>query len=135
MLFQEGGNSPFWMAPQKQTATMFIHYYDLQLKDKTYVDLLGNIKSSGVDISVVKGNMVGELQDIQHKHQISITNRIRKEKVKVYMGNQKVILQVLQERVFMETSKDVYTYYKQRGIEDNYGNTIIETILTELIRN
>ena len=55
--------------------------------------------------------------------------------MEVYTGNTKVILQVLWERVFMDTFKDVCTYYTLQGREDNYGNKIIETSLRELMRN
>ena len=51
------------------------------------------------------------------------------------MGNPKGIKQVLWQRVFMDTSKDVCTYYTLRGLGDNNGNTILETILRELMRN
>ena len=33
----------------------------------------------------------------------------------------------------MDTSKDVCTYYKKCGREDNYGNIIFETSLRELM--
>ena len=51
------------------------------------------------------------------------------------MGKPKEFLQVLLERGFMDIPKDVCTYYKLRGWENNYGNTIIETVLRELMRN
>ena len=51
------------------------------------------------------------------------------------MGKPKGPLQVLWGRVFVDTSKDVCTYYTLRGREDNYANTIIETNLRGLIRN
>ena len=35
----------------------------------------------------------------------------------------------------MEKSKDICTYYRLRGQEDNYGNTMIETSLRELMHN
>ena len=35
----------------------------------------------------------------------------------------------------MDTYKDVYTYYKLCGREDNYGNKMIDTSLRELIWN
>ena len=51
------------------------------------------------------------------------------------MGNTKRLLQVLWERIFIDTYKDVCNYYTLRGKEDNYGNTILETILRELMQN
>ena len=51
------------------------------------------------------------------------------------MGTPKGLLQVLWEHRFMDTSKDVCTYYTLRGREDNYGTKIIETSLRELMRN
>ena len=51
------------------------------------------------------------------------------------MGNPKGLLQVLWERLFMDTSKYVCNYYRLCGREDNYGNTIIEMSLRELIWN
>ena len=64
MAFQLGGGVTFWMDPQERIDTPFSHYDELQLKEKTKAELIGNIKSSGVDISVVKGERVGELQNI-----------------------------------------------------------------------
>ena len=55
--------------------------------------------------------------------------------MKVWMGNPKGLLKVLWEHVFMYTYKDVCTYYTLCGIEDNYGNTILETSLRELMQN
>ena len=51
------------------------------------------------------------------------------------MGTPKGLLQVLWERRFMDTSKDVCTYYTVSRRQNNYGNTIIETSLRELMRN
>ena len=59
MVFQEGDDAPFCITPQDCTVKNFIQCDDTQLKDKTKAQLLGNIKSAGVDISVVKGKMVG----------------------------------------------------------------------------
>ena len=110
MLYQEGGNVPIWMTPQERVATKFSQCDELQLKNNTKAQLLGNIKSSGVDISVVKEKRVGDLQDIPCKILISVKNIIRKERVKVQMGNPNGLLWVLWEHVFMDTSKDVCTY-------------------------
>ena len=55
--------------------------------------------------------------------------------VKVSMGNPKGIMKVLWEHVFVETSKDVCTYYKLCGGYDNDGKKILEIILRELMRN
>ena len=63
----------------------------------------------------MKEKRVGDLQDISHKNSISVTNRISKERVKLYMGNQNGIMQVLWEHVFMDTPKDVCTYYPLHG--------------------
>ena len=46
-------------------------------------------------ISVVKGNMVGDLHYIPCKNSISVKNIMIKERVKVYMGKPRVLLQVL----------------------------------------
>ena len=61
---------------------------------------------------VVKGKRVGDLQDISYENSISITNIVRKGKVKLFMSKPKVLLQVLWERVFMDTSRYEVTYYK-----------------------
>ena len=42
------------------------------------------------------------------------------------MGKPKGLLQVLWERVFIETSKVVCTYYTLIGREYDYGNKVIE---------
>ena len=55
--------------------------------------------------------------------------------VKGQMGNTKGHLQVLWQSVFMDTSKDVCTYYTLHGRDDNYCNTIVETSLRELMQN
>ena len=64
MLFQEGGNVPLWMNPQERVDTKLSQYDEPQLKYNTKIGLLINIKSAGVDIYVVEGNRVGDLQDI-----------------------------------------------------------------------
>ena len=78
MLFQWEDILPFWMTPQERLAKKFSQYDELQLEDKTKDELLGNLKSAGVDISVVCGKRVGYLQDIYYKNLISVTNIIRK---------------------------------------------------------
>ena len=135
MLLKDSNNVPLCMTSQESVVTKFSQYDEPQLKDKTKAELLGDIKSDCVDISIVKGNRVGEMHYIFHKNPISVTNRIMKEGVKVYMSNSKGRLQVLWERVFMDTSKDVCNYYTICGREDNYRKTIIETILRELMWN
>ena len=122
MVFQEVGGVPLWMTPQERVATKFSQYDEPQLKDNTKAELLGNLKSSGVYISLLKGKSVDEMQEISHKI-ISVTKRTRKGGVKGYMGNPEGILKVLWEHVFMDTYTDVCTYY---------GNTIIETVLREI---
>ena len=67
IIFQEGNDVPLWMTPQELLATKFSQYDEPQLKDKTNAELLGNLKSARVDISVVKGKRAGELQDIYPK--------------------------------------------------------------------
>ena len=127
MALQDDGDVPFWITPQERVVTKFSQCYEPQLKDKTEAELIGDIKSAGIDISIVKGNRVGQLQDVSHEKTIYVTKRIMKESVKVWMGKPKWILQVLWERIFMDTSKDVCTYYTIRGQEDNYFNNILET--------
>ena len=78
MVFQEGSDVPLWMTPQERVATKFSQYNEPQLKDKTKAYLLGNIKSYGVDISVVKEERVGGMQDISRKKMISVTKRMGK---------------------------------------------------------
>ena len=58
MIFQEGGDVPFWMTPQERVATKFSQYDEPQLKDKTKDEFIGNLKSSGVGIYVLKWNIV-----------------------------------------------------------------------------
>ena len=68
MVLQEKGNVTLFMNPKKSVATKFSQYDDPKLRDNTKDELLGNLKSAGVDIHVVKGNKVGDLQDISHKY-------------------------------------------------------------------
>ena len=44
----------------------------MSLKDKTKAELLAKLKIAGMDMSVVKGKRVGELQDISVKIDICI---------------------------------------------------------------
>ena len=67
LLLQEGVDVPLCINTQNCVSTNFIQYDQLQLKDNTKAQLLGNLKSSGVDISVVNGKRVGEMQDISRK--------------------------------------------------------------------
>ena len=82
MVFQEGSDVPFCMTPQERVAAKFIQYDEAQLKDKTKAELSVNIKSAGMDISVVKKNRLGKMQGISREKIISVTTRIRKERVK-----------------------------------------------------
>ena len=52
------------MTPQQHIDKKSSQYYEPLLKDKTKDELLGNIKITGVDMSVVKGERLGELQYI-----------------------------------------------------------------------
>ena len=86
-------------------------------------------------MSVVKLERIGEMHNIYHQNSISVTNRIRKERVKLYMGKPKRILRVIWESRFMDTYNDVYTYYTLHGRGEIYGKTMIETDLRGLMRN
>ena len=52
------------MPPKEHIATKSIHYDEILSKDNTKAYLLGNIKSTGVDMSVVKVNRLIHLQYI-----------------------------------------------------------------------
>ena len=78
MIFQEGDDVPLWMTMQERVDTKFSQYDEPQIKDKTKSELLSDLKSDGMDIFVVEGERVGELQDIYRKNAISLTNIIRK---------------------------------------------------------
>ena len=56
-----------------------------------------------MDMHIVKGKRVGELQDIYHKNSISVPKIIKKERVKGCVGKPKVLLQVLWEHVSVDT--------------------------------
>ena len=120
MLFQEFGDVTFCMTLQ----------YRISMSD-----LLGSLKSYRTDMSKVKGKRVGDLKDISPGIFISLTKIISKERMKVLMANLKLFLRVLWERVIMDTSKDVRTYYTLLILKDNYSNTIIYASLRELMWN
>ena len=67
ILFQEGGDVPFWITLQDRVFINFSQRDEPQLKDNKKAELIGNIKISGVDIYVVKGDRVGQLQYIYHQ--------------------------------------------------------------------
>ena len=67
MATREGGDVPLWMTPQKRVDTNFSQYYEMQLKYKTKVEIHSNIKSAGMNIYVVEGKRISDLQDISHK--------------------------------------------------------------------
>ena len=67
MVFQEGGYIPFCITPQETVVTNTSNYYELQLKGKKKAELLSNLKSADVDIYIVKGYRVGDMQDIYHR--------------------------------------------------------------------
>ena len=79
MVFQEGGNVPFWMKPQYRISMKFRQCDETQLKDNTKAELLGNLNSAGMHISVVRGNRVGYMQDIYHEKYISVTKKKREK--------------------------------------------------------
>ena len=78
MVFQEDVNGPLCMTIHNIIAKTFGHYDDPPLKDKTKAERLGDFKCAGVNMSVVKGDRVGELQDIYREKLIPVTNIIRK---------------------------------------------------------
>ena len=55
--------------------------------------------------------------------------------MKGWMDNEKGLLNILWERGFMDTSRDVCTYYTLRGQEDNCDKKNIEKSVRELMRN
>ena len=65
------------MNTQESTATKFCQYDEPYLQDKKKYELLCNLKSADVGISVVKGKRVGDLHDISCKKLITVTKRIR----------------------------------------------------------
>ena len=67
MVFQEGGYGPFWVTPQEHIATNYSHYDEPQLKDKKKDELLGNLKSSRMDVYGVKGKRLDNLHDIAYE--------------------------------------------------------------------
>ena len=71
------------MTPQDHVPTKFSQYDYQSLKDKTKAELLGNLKRSSMDMSVVKGERVCELQGISYESPVSVTNIIRKERMKL----------------------------------------------------
>ena len=85
MLLQDGSDVPLWMTPQERGSNKFSQYDDKSLKDNKKDELIGNIKSTGIYISVVKGKRVGDLQDISRDNYISVTNIISKERMKLLM--------------------------------------------------
>ena len=56
------------MTTQEHVSAEFSKYDEPLLKDKTKYMLIGNIKISGVDMSVVKGKRVGYMQNISHQN-------------------------------------------------------------------
>ena len=82
MVLLQGGDLPFWITSQERLDTKFSQYDEMQLKDKKNAELISNIESADVDISVFKGNRVGDLQDIYCKKYISVKKIIRKEREK-----------------------------------------------------
>ena len=49
------------MTQQYHVSTKCIHYDELSLEDTTKAELIGNLKSSGVDVSVWKKKRVSDL--------------------------------------------------------------------------
>ena len=135
MVFQEGDNGPFWMTPQEREDTKISVYDEPHDKAKTKGELLEKIRFSGEDMSGLKSKKVSELQEIARGKGIAVTKRVRKEKVKGWMGKPKGLFQVLWERGFIDTSKNVRTYYSLKGREDQYGNKMPETSLRDMMRN
>ena len=83
MVLKEGVHGPFWMTPQERVDMKFSQYDKPQLKDNKNAALLGNNKTSNMDMYEVKGNRLGKLKDIARENSISITNKIRKKRVKI----------------------------------------------------
>ena len=93
MVFQEGFDGTFCMTPQERVVMKFSQYAEFPLKDKTKSELIGNLNITGIDIAVVKGDRLSGLRGISHGNLISVTKRLSKESVKLWMVHPKGILQ------------------------------------------
>ena len=79
-------------------------------------------------MSVLKYNREGDLKNIPHENLIFVRNRIRKERVKLWMGKPKGLLQVLRERRFMDKPEDEFKHYKLCIQEDNCGSFLTTSV-------
>ena len=111
MVVQQGGGVLLYMTPQERVDMKFSEFDEPSLKYNTNTELIGNIKITGMDMYVVKLKRVGELQDVSCENFISVKNIMWKERVKLWMGKSKGLIQILWESVFMDKSKYLYTYY------------------------
>ena len=110
MVLQEGGDRTLCMYTQECISTKFIEYDEPQLKDRTKAELISNINITSEDMSIVKEKRVGKMQDVSHENYIPATNIIGEDRLSLWMGKPKGILQVLWQCGFMDISKDVCTY-------------------------
>ena len=68
MVLQEGGNVPLCITPQERVVMKFSQCDEPLVKDKTYDELLNNLKIIGMGISIVKGKRLDYMQYITHKN-------------------------------------------------------------------
>ena len=66
---------------------------------------------------------------------VATVKLVRKERVKGWMGNPKVLLQILWKRRFIDLDVGARSYYTLGGWDDGYGNTMIDTNLYNLMHN
>ena len=83
----------------------------------------------------LKGNSVGDLQDLATIMNVATVKRVRKERVKGWMGKPKGLLQILWERLFFDPNVGARSYYTLGGRNNQYGNTIPGTSFRDLMRS
>ena len=79
--------------------------------------------------------MVGDIQYMATLMNVAIVKCVQKGRVKVWMGKPNGLLQILWERGFIDPNAGKSGYYTLGGRNDQYGNTILDTSLRNLMRN
>ena len=78
---------------------------------------------------------VGNMQDLAMLKNVETVKRVKKERLKGWMGKPNCLLQILWESGFIDPKVGARSYYSLGDRNNRYGNTMIDTSFPNPIRN
>ena len=133
MVLKDNNDGPFWMTPEERESKRHSQFDEPTNASKTNFDLLRDLQKSGISMTGLKGNRVGYMQDLATIINFATVKRVKKDRVKGWMGKPKGLLQILWERGHIDTNFVARSYYTLGGWNDRYGNAVPDTSLHDLM--